>query len=252
MGAVRRARDGEGIALEVGVVREDVDLARSLLGGREGVVDRDRGVVAGEHRDGDRPGVRLAAAVGDRVVEGVRPVVVRARRVGANAARGTGDGPVSRRRRSRGDAQRVPVHVRVAGQHVRRASVVLDGGDRVRDVVHRGHRDLDVGGVRPTLAVGDRVLERVVALEVRFRGVGADASDRARDRAVVGRRLERLEGERIAVVVGVVGEDVDAVRRVLGERERVFGRARLLVRRHDLDGDVPDVGCHPGRRTPCT
>jgi len=121
-----------------------------------------------------------------------------------------------------------------------------------RDVVHRGHRDLDVGGVRPTLAVGDRVLERVEALEVRFRGVGAEAADRARDRAVVGRRLERLEGERIAVVVGVVGEDVDAVRRVLGERERVFGRARLLVRRHDLDGDVPDVGCHPGRRTPCT
>ena len=110
------------------------------------------------------------------------------------------------------DEELVAVFVLVIGEHVHLAGLVFVGREEVvaRDrlrvrVRHVDHDEADVG---PAVPVRDDVRERVDADEARVGGrVRADGA-RAHDRALDALRPGR-DGERVAVRVRVVGEDVD-------------------------------------------
>ena len=246
-GGGRRGRDREGVSVDVRVVCEHVHAPRRVLSSRQRVVDRVRVVVhrRDSHRQGRR--VRATVAVRDSVGEGVRPGVVGCRRVGTDPGRGTGNRAVRCGRGGRRHSERVPVGVRVVGEHVQVPGRVLSRRQRVVDcvrrVVDRRDRDRDVARVRAAVAVRDGVVEAVRPVVVRARRVGANAGRRAGDAPVRGRRIGRGDRERVSVGIGVAGEDTDVPGRVLGSRQRlVIGDRRLVGRRRDRDRDGRLVG----------
>ena len=116
-------RDGEGVAVDVGVVGQEVaggDDDGRVLGARGGVVDGDRGVVDAGDVDGGVGRVGAAVAVVDRVVEAAVAV---AAGVGVGGERDVAAGQVDRPARGVvrvGDRQAVAVAVRVVGEQVAR------------------------------------------------------------------------------------------------------------------------------------
>ena len=196
-----------GVAVGVGVVGQDVDRGGvGVLVDGEAVVVGDGLVVDGRDRHVDGGGV----AVGDGVGERVGAVVV-----GVGLCRSTTpsvrvDGAVGGVA-DVGDLDGVALDVGVVGQDVDRGGggVLVDGDAVVdRDGACRRPRStliVDGGGV----AVGDRVGERVGAVVVGVGRVGDTPSVRV---TVPWAALPTsVTSMRVAVGVGVVGQDVDPV-----------------------------------------
>src|SRR5205823_14960123 len=93
-----------------------------------------------------------------------------------------------------------------------------------------GDLDGDGGGGRPAVAVAGGVGEAVDPVEVRRRGV-RDRAAGVDGRGPVRRGRHRRDGEGVAVHVGVVGQDGDGHRRVLGRGRRVGVGHRRVVHR---------------------
>ena len=128
-GGVRDAGDGQGVALDVAVVAQQVRLDQlevGVLGGDEAVRARDRVVVDAGEVDRDVARVRAAVAVGDRVVVAGRADSAQVRVGGegdlARAERGAAAGGV----RDAGDRERAAVDVVVVADHVERGDVDVE------------------------------------------------------------------------------------------------------------------------------
>ena len=202
-------------------------------------------------RDGDRRGVRAAVAIADGVVEAVGACVPGCGGVldverGERRAAVCGVGGV-------GDLQAVVLRVGVVRQDLKDvARAVLDDG---LNVVHGVRHVVDVvdghghlGGVRAALAVAGGVGEGVGACRIRIGEVGVRGvlDVVARDGGcAVGRVAHVGDLEGVAVVVGVVAEDVDDVADgVLVHRGRVVAGLRLRIAGLELD-DVVVQGVGP-------
>ena len=236
--AVRRigvGGDRERVAVRVGVVAEHERGPLCVQLCRERVVDGDgRGV----RDDGDIDGARVrGGAVGDGVVEVVRPEIAHVWRVRTGAERGAARGAV-RGIGVAGDRERVAVGVRVVpededvlrGVMLRREGVV--DGDR-RGV--RDDGDVDrarVGGG----AVGDGVVEAVASQVAGVRRVVALAELIARRGAV--RRIGVAgQAEGVEVGIRIVAQHEHRALRVLLRRERVVdGDGRGVRDDGDVDG----------------
>ena len=250
--AVRRAAHqdrGQRVAVDVGVVSEHTGrryrqpgvLVRAVA-----VIDRRRCAVHRVDGNTDRRHVRVHDVVVGLVREAVRSGVARDRNVGEAAV-----GVQRQRAVTRTDhvdrRQRVAVDVGVVREHtgrvdeerhvlVRAVAVVDRDWRRVDD----GDRYIDRRGRAAALAIGDRVGERVAPAvarrgRVRNRPVGIDRR-RAMQRDGHGHHRQR-----IAVGIGIVGQNRDRRGAVLWGRHRIVHGTRCGVRPGERRAR------HPGR-----
>ena len=239
-----QARDGERIAVHVGVIGQHVDGDGGVLRGGDRVVTGHRGIVHRGHVDGDRRRVGGTGRIGHRVGDRVRAIEVRRRGIVDRAVRVHRHGAAVGRNRGPDDRQGVAVRVGVVGQRVQRDRRVLGRGRRVvhgdRRVIDAANRHGDGCGVGPALPVRDRVGDRVRAVEVRVRRIDDLAAHDGR--GAVGRGGDVGDGQRIAVHIRVVAQDVDRDGGVLGGRGRVVCSHRGVVHRGHGDGHGGGIG----------
>ncbi|GJD54049.1 hypothetical protein OPKNFCMD_6829 [Methylobacterium crusticola] len=248
-GARGGRHDGQRVGVRVDVVGQHRDADRHVLGGGRGVVDGDRRRVG--HRQGEGLAQGLAARVGGRHGDRVDPAadLARAARDGAGeeARHGVDHQPL--RQAGRREGERVVVGVaEEVGEVVGEALAVGPDavGDRRDDpgrVVHRRHRHQGRRGVAAAVVVDDRVGEGFLAGEIRVGreaqhlGLGAvedelHAAVGSGDRRAVEHQHDVVDRDHplgIAVRVGVVAEDRDDDRGVLGRRRHVVARLRRQV-----------------------
>ncbi len=132
--AVQRGGGGDmqGVAIDIGVVRQHVDGGGGVLVGRGGVVMRIRRIVHRADADIDDGRVLMAMAVVDGVADFVGAVVVRVGGIGQLAVRADGHRAVLGG--GRNHRQLVAIGIAVVGQHVDQLGGVLGGRGAV---VHR-------------------------------------------------------------------------------------------------------------------
>ena len=225
--------DDERVTVRIGVVAQHVDRHRHVLVGGIGVVlghgrivHRKHGHLNGRER---RASVSVARGVRERI-DTVEPGIGSVEHVVAVVDHGS-----MGRLRDGLDGQRVAVGIVIVLEHIDRDRCVLVCAHAVvacvGGVVQGSDGDGHAGRRSSPVPVGDRVGEGVDAVEVGIRGV-RDAVSVVGDRAVVG-LSRRLNGEAIAVWIGVVDQHVDIDRRVFaGPGGVVLGEGRIVHRVH--------------------
>ena len=237
--------DVQRVAIHIAIVRQHFYRNRLVFVRCRRVAHRNGRVV---HR-GDsnvNPCLRcLTDSVGGGVGEPVGAVPVCLRRVHDPAARCDPHGSVCGLGYGR-EAHRVAVHVPVVRQHIDGDRLVLVRHCRVTHrqgpVVHRDHSNLDIRLLRPTIAVGHRVSEPVVAVPVRLRHVH-DPAVRHDPRDSVRGLGDRLDVQRIAIQVGVVRQHIDRDRVVLVRDGRVAPGHGHVVHGGDSNLNLRSAGC---------
>ena len=227
---------GKRVAVHVG------EIARNVGGHCACIHPGDRGdgggdgrVVRGRDGHGDGAGGKAAIAIADRVGDRVGAVEIGIRHIGDRAVGVDRDGTV--RRNGAGHSQRIAVDIGVVTQRSDgdRGVFRSGGGVRIGDrrIVDRSHGHADGSGGETTVAIADGVGDRGGAVEIRGgrehdRPVGID-----RHRPVG--RCRAGHGQRVAVGVAVVAQDVDRHRRVFVGRSRIVDGHRDVVHRSDRD-----------------
>ncbi len=132
--------DREGIPVDIGVIGEDGDRDRGVLGGRGGIIRRDRGIINRMDGEGDGGGGGGALAVDEGIGEGIGAVEIGRGRIGdggtvglGGALRGLTDGA---------DREGIPVDIGVIGEDGDRDRGARGGRDgivdRDRGIIGRG------------------------------------------------------------------------------------------------------------------
>ena len=233
-----------------------VEVVRHQVGGRQDderilvqfepvVADRNRRQVGGRHEDIVAAEALRAQGIRDRVAEGRGARVALARGEGGHAAR-HGDAAVDRAE-DLGHGKGIALGVVVVGQQIgqrhrqrgARRRLAAGIGSQHGAVVHGDEQGLDRarGG---DAAIGDAVMDHHEAVGIDL-GHHLPVAVRQGEDAVIRprpRRHEPEEGDRIAIGVGVVGQQrrhVDQQRRVLGALERIRSGDRSAVGRGHVD-----------------
>ena len=230
-GSVTRTclRDRQGVAVGVNVIRKHSNLDRRVFVCRGHVVDRTwcrvgngpakalRGSAAATITCSDRygidPAIYLACTVVDNAADNPR------RRVNCEACGKTRSGI--------GQEVAVGIAKRAGNRQANRLAVeiglVADRARCERRIIHIGNGNGDRRSRRATIAVADRVSDRVCAVEAWIGRVRHGAIRVDGDYAVLcsgGRH-----GKRVAIGVGVVGQRADRHRGVFCGRSAVIGRS---------------------------
>ena len=225
---------GQGVAVGVGVVGQDArggDHEGRVLGRGVRVGHRDRGGIGGGHGQADGGGVRVDRPVVGLVGEAVGTDIAGRRDVADRAVGAQGEGAVADVGHQ-DRAQGVAVGIGVVAEDARggdRQGRVLGGrvgvGHGDRGGVGGGHRQADRDGVGVEGPVVGLVGEGV-GTDI---GGGRDVADRAvgaQGQAAVADVGHQDRGQRVAVGVGVIGQDA----RGGDDQGRVLGRG-VAVRR---------------------
>ena len=225
------------IAIHISIIAQHAwrrHVQRHILVGDVTVIPCDRRIVHRCHRDGHR--CRCGkSAIGDRVGEGIRSIVVGVRRVGHRYA--IIDHRAMDRRSHGGDRQRITIHIRIIAEHIDgRRHVFQRRGDIVRShrcVVHRIHGNRHRGDIGVRSTVVGLVGERIRAVEIGIRRVGKRAVGIQRQRAM-SRIAHQHRRQRITVGIGIVEQHArrsHAQAHILIDGVAVIHRHRRLVGR---------------------
>ncbi|MCY1525103.1 hypothetical protein D9M68_600700 [compost metagenome] len=205
----REPDERQAISLDVGVVGDEIEAARFVLGDRSRVDDRDRRVVDRFYRDADRAFGAAALAVGHDDREAVGAVDIGVRTVGPGTGRCVklylaigGAGAILDR-----IAQGIAVHIRSDDLAVdRRILVGLDRERRCRRrIVDRLDREGGSRLARTTASIGDLVAERSLAVEVARRRE-ADAA-LVEDGRTASDRGDAGHPQAVEIRIGVVADE---------------------------------------------
>ena len=241
-------RDRQRIAVKIRVVNQQVlhrEVHRRTFVTDERVVLCDRRIVHGIHIDGRRGGCRFGA-VGDRVVEGFRTVPVLIRREGRSAVLVKRNGAETHIHGitrihilsvDLSNCQVITVQIAVVVEQIKCDGRIFVGRgkiiDRDRRIVYAIHINGDLGGCGPPVFIDDRVVEIGFAVPIFTRCKGERTITIVDNRAV-GRLIEALDRDGIAIQIEVVAEQLFG-----GERDRrIFLTGERVVYGHRIKIDV--------------